>query len=122
MGKVRDEARTKAAEELYARLKPLQEAKGFFFNSDHSATLDILDALLGLKKRYGYMACPCRLSTGVREIDKDICCPCEYRADDVHEYDFCYCGLYTSAEALKAGQKRRPVPERRPVARTLASL
>ncbi len=117
-----EQATKQLAEQLYAKLKPLQESKGFFFNQDHGIVLDILGQMLGLKERYGYLVCPCRISSGSREKDKDICCPCEYRADDVREYDFCYCGLYMSEKAFKANKKRRPIPERRPVARTLAAL
>jgi len=60
------------------------------------------------------MACPCRLASGNREHDKDIICPCVYRAPDVEEYGSCYCNLYVS-EAWNGGEiPHSYVPERRP--------
>lgn len=77
-------------EELYARLKAIQEPKGYYFNKDMKVTFELLEGLLANKERYGYMACPCRLATGDREADRDIICPCAYRDADVAEYGACY--------------------------------
>ena len=63
------------AEQLYNTLRPVQENKGFFFNSDRAKTLELLEGLLVNRERYGYMACPCRLASGDKENDKDILCP-----------------------------------------------
>jgi ferredoxin-thioredoxin reductase catalytic subunit len=103
-----------AARDLYTMLRPLQEKKGFFFNSDMGMTLDVLEQLLVTRERYGYMACPCRLANGEYERDRDILCPCAYREADVREFGACYCGLYVS-EACARGEIPLPiVPERRP--------
>jgi ferredoxin-thioredoxin reductase catalytic chain len=100
--------------QLYERLKKLQESKGYFFNRDRERVFDILRDLLINKERYGYMSCPCRLASGDREGDKDIICPCSYRAADVEEYGSCYCNLYVS-QAWNEGKIRHAyVPERRP--------
>ncbi len=107
-------------EQLYEQLKKIHEPKGFFFNPDKSVTLDILEALLAIKDNYGYMACPCRLSSGDRKKDSDIFCPCAYRADDVKEYGSCFCGLYVREDVYQGKTERQVVPERRPVERTLA--
>lgn len=109
-----------AAQELYERLKPLQEKKGFYFNPDMEITLAILEELLHLKGKYGYMCCPCRLSSGKREKDSDIFCPCDYRAADVQEYGTCYCGLYVDMACYQGDRERKPIPERRPIERILA--
>ncbi len=101
-------------EKLYERLKQLQESKGYFFNEDNETTLELLAALIINKERYGYMACPCRLSSGNKEWDKDIICPCEYRVPDVQEYGSCYCNLYVSKEWNKEKIAHRYIPERRP--------
>jgi ferredoxin-thioredoxin reductase catalytic subunit len=74
------------------------------------------------KERYGYMACPCRLATGDYETDRDIICPCVYRAPDVEEYGACYCALYVSEEWNENPDSRETVPERRPADKVLASL
>mgnify|MGYP000066604333 CR=1 FL=1 len=59
------------AQELYKRMKKVQEAKGYFFNKDKERTMELLEALLVNKERYGYMGCPCRLVSGDREADRD---------------------------------------------------
>ena len=102
------------AEKLYETLKKIQETRGYFFNKDRERTMDLLEALLLNKERYGYMGCPCRLLSGDREKDKDILCPCEYREPDVKEYGSCYCNLYVT-EAWNEGKiPHEYVPERRP--------
>jgi ferredoxin-thioredoxin reductase catalytic subunit len=102
------------AEELYERLKKIQEPKGFFFSKDKERVSDLMGALILNKERYGYMCCPCRLSSGDREKDKDIICPCVYREDDVKEYGSCYCNLYVSKEWNEEKIPHWYVPERRP--------
>lgn len=101
-------------EALYDTLKKSQEPKGFFFNKDKERVLELLEALLVNKKRYGYMNCPCRLSSGDRSKDKDIICPCEYREPDVREYGSCYCNLYVSRDWNDGKIVHTYIPERRP--------
>lgn len=103
------------SDELYEMLKKVQEPKGFFFNKDKDRVLEILQDLLVNKERYGYMSCPCRLASGDREKDRDIFCPCAYRADDVKDYGSCYCNLYVSREWNEGKIEHNYVPERRPV-------
>lgn len=102
------------AQKLYDTLKPIQEAKGYQFNKNMARTLELLEALLQNKERYGYMACPCRLASGDRESDKDIICPCVYREPDVAEYGSCYCNLYVSEAWNQEAIPHEYVPERRP--------
>jgi ferredoxin-thioredoxin reductase catalytic subunit len=101
-------------EKLYEMLKNVQEPKGYYFNKDKERVSDLLEALLINKERYGYMCCPCRLAAGDREKDKDIICPCEYRAPDVEEYGSCYCNLYVSKEWNEKNTSDVYIPERRP--------
>jgi len=101
-------------EQLYEMLRKMQEPKGYFFSRDKEWVLDILRGLLTNKERYGYMSCPCRLASGDREKDKDIICPCVYRAPDVEEYGNCYCNLYVSKEWNENKIPHVYVPERRP--------
>lgn len=102
------------AQQLYDMLKKAQEHKGFFLNKDKAWVLELLEALIVNKNRYGYMACPCRLAAGDRESDKDILCPCEYRTADVKEYGSCYCNLYVSKDWNEDKCPKVHVPERRP--------
>ncbi len=100
--------------QLYETLKKIQEAKGYFFNTDRTRVDELLDALLTNKERYGYMACPCRLASEERESDKDIICPCVYREPDVKEFGSCYCNLYVTQEWNEEKIPHDYVPERRP--------
>lgn len=101
-------------QKLYEMLKKSQEAKGYFFNTDMERTMELLEALLVNKERYGYMACPCRLASGDRENDKDIICPCIYREPDVAEFSSCYCNLYVTQDWNENKIEHEFVPERRP--------
>ena len=101
-------------DKLYEMLKKTNEAKHIYFNKDRDLVFELLESLVLNKERYGYMACPCRLACGDKEKDKDIICPCEYRAPDLEEYGACFCGLYIS-EALNNNKiQSEYVPERRP--------
>jgi ferredoxin-thioredoxin reductase catalytic subunit len=101
-------------EELYERLKKVQEPKGYYFDKDKNRVFELLEALLVNKERYGYMSCPCRLASGDRELDKDILCPCVYRTPDVEEFGSCYCNLYVSKAWNDEKVPHVHVPERRP--------
>jgi len=103
------------AEQLYEMLKKVQEPKGYYFSDDTERVADLMKDLLVNKERYGYMVCPCRLSSGDREKDRDIICPCVYRTEDVAEYGSCYCNLYVSKDWKEGKIPREYVPERRPV-------
>ena len=102
------------AKTLLEQLRKYQEPKGYFFNKDDEITMALMESLLVNKKRFGYMACPCRLANGTFELDKDIVCPCAYREDDVREYGACFCGLYVSREWNEEKIPHEIVPERRP--------
>lgn len=101
-------------EQLYNMLQKTQEPLGYFFNSDREVVRGLLSGLLTNKDRYGYMSCPCRLSSGERDKDKDIICPCVYREPDVKEFGSCYCNLYVSKEWNEGKIEHAFVPERRP--------
>lgn len=101
-------------EQLYKALKKSQKAKGIYFNKDKDLVFSLLDSLLKNKERYGYMACPCRLACDDREKDKDIICPCVYRAKDLEESGACFCGLYVSKALHNNEIESRYIPERRP--------
>ena len=102
------------AKELYERMKMIQEPKGYYFNQDTQRTMELLEALLINKARYGYMGCPCRLLSADRQKDRDIICPCEYSVADIDEFGSCYCNLYVSKAWNEKKIERVYVPERRP--------
>ena len=101
-------------EKLYEALKKSQKAKGIYFNKDKDLVFELLESLILNKDRYGYMACPCRLACGDRDNDKDIICPCVYRAPDLEEFGACFCGLYISTALNNNEIESEYVPERRP--------
>jgi ferredoxin-thioredoxin reductase catalytic chain len=105
------------AEDMYERLKKVNEPKGYYFSGNKDMVMDLISGLLTNKDRYGYMCCPCRLASGDREADSDITCPCDYREPDVAEYGSCYCNLYVSKEWNEGTVPHPPVPERRPTSR-----
>jgi ferredoxin-thioredoxin reductase catalytic chain len=102
-------------DEMYERLKSVNEPKGYFFSKNDRLVYQLIEGLLTNRERYGYMCCPCRLASMDREADKDIICPCDYREQDVKEYGSCYCNLYVSKEWNEGTVPHPPVPERRPV-------
>ncbi len=80
----------KEVQALYAKLQKDAEASGYHLNPDREFVLALVEGLLLNKERYGYMLCPCRMGEGVREKDRDIICPCDYRDADLDEYGQCY--------------------------------
>lgn len=101
-------------EELYGMLKKAQGAKGYYFSGNTERVMELMEALLVNKERYGYMCCPCRLSFGDRTQDTDIICPCVYREEDIKEFGSCYCNLYVTKEWEEGKVPHIYVPERRP--------
>ncbi|NTV00677.1 MAG: ferredoxin:glutaredoxin reductase [Methanoregulaceae archaeon] len=104
----------KEIDERYQKLSREAEAGGYHLNPDIPFTRNLVRGLLVNEKRFGYQACPCRLSSGKREEDLDIICPCDYRDPDLNEYGGCYCALYVSTAVLKGEDTVRSIPERRP--------
>lgn len=100
-------------DELYDDLIKINEPKGYFFNNQIEKTFELLRGLLTNKDRHGYMACPCRLSSGKINRDRDIICPCKYRDADIKEFGSCYCGLYVTKKWNDGSIERFSVPERR---------
>jgi ferredoxin-thioredoxin reductase catalytic chain len=98
----------------YDKLFGEAESGGYHLNPDIPFTRNLVRGLLVNDKRFGYQACPCRLSSGKREEDLDIICPCDYRDPDLNDYGACYCALYVSTAVLKGEEPVRPIPERRP--------
>ncbi|MGA8241641.1 MAG: ferredoxin-thioredoxin reductase catalytic domain-containing protein [Desulfobacterales bacterium] len=102
------------SQKLYEMMKKIQEPKGYYFNNDRERAIELLDALIQNKERYGYMGCPCRLLSGDRENDRDIICPCTYSVPDIAEFGSCYCNLYVSKDWSENKIPHAYVPERRP--------
>jgi len=100
-------------DKLYMKLKKDAEAYSYHLNPDEQFTKDLVRGLLINESRYGYQSCPCRLSVGDIEKDRDIICPCDYRDADINDYGACYCGLYVDEDIFKGNKKITSIPERR---------
>lgn len=98
---------------LYEKIKKQAEASGYYLNPDAQFAKDLAEGLLVNEERYGYMLCPCRLTSGERMKDLDIICPCDYRDADITDYGACYCALYVSGKISRGEGAAEPVPERR---------
>lgn len=101
-------------ENIKKRVENDAKANGYYLNPDPEMLQDLLEGLQKNEERYGYPSCPCRLASGKLELDRDIICPCDYRAPDVNYYGQCYCALYVNKDVhqTKAIQQ---IPERRPI-------
>ena len=99
---------------LHERLDAEAREGGYTLNPDVGFTRELVEGLIVNKDRYGYMACPCRLADGVRELDADIICPCDYRDPDLDEHGTCYCALYVSDEVASGERELTSIPDRRP--------
>lgn len=99
---------------LYLKVKSDAEKGGYSLNPDAEFAKALVEGLIVNERRYGYPSCPCRLSSGVKEEDLDMVCPCDYRDPDLSEFDACYCGLYVSQKIVKGEKPLKPIPERRP--------
>ena len=109
------EVNNQDVDKAFERLDKFAESNGYHLNPDVEFTKDLIRSLLINQKRYGYWACPCRLSSGKREEDKDIICPCVYRDPDLEEYGACYCALYVSQEIKDGKRQAEAIPDRRSV-------
>ena len=87
---------------------------GYYLTPQQDLLQMFIEGLKTNEERYGYPLCPCRLSSGNLDLDRDIICPCDYRDPDVAEYGACYCRLYVN-KAVYESQKLPEVPERRPI-------
>lgn len=99
----------------YQRLHEEAQSGGYNLNPDELFTRDLIEGLIVNEKRYGYPSCPCRASTGVKNEDLDIICPCDYRDQDLDQHHTCFCGLYVSRWAIDNHHKISSIPERRPL-------
>lgn len=102
-------------EEMMSRMQENADENGYFLCPDAALLDELLDGLVKNEGRYGYAPCPCRISCGVKGLDADIICPCEYRDADVDEFGMCYCGLFVSKEVKDDPARLEPIPERRPI-------
>ncbi len=106
----------KTKEGMIEYCKKVCEKNNWILNKDEETLNELIEGLVENKKRYNYQSCPCRLASGVRELDRDLICPCDYAPQDIQEYGTCYCNLYMREDFYKTINKKYVlVPERRPI-------
>ena len=101
-------------EEVRKRAEADAKTYGYYLTPQPELLQGFLEGLKTNEDRYGYPLCPCRLTSGVFEYDRDIICPCDYRDPDVAQYGACYCRLYVNKQVYES-QNLPEVPERRPI-------
>jgi ferredoxin-thioredoxin reductase catalytic chain len=102
-------------DEFYEKLSKDAGASGYHLNPDIEFAKALIGGLIINQERYGYSSCPCRLAAGNKVDDLDIVCPCDYRDQDLNEYDACYCALYVSKAVTSGEREVASIPERRPL-------
>jgi len=100
-------------EEVRRRAEADAKTFGYYLTPQPELLQGFLEGLKTNEDRYGYPLCPCRLTSGNFEFDRDIICPCDYRDPDVAQYGACYCRLYVNKQVYES-QNLPDVPERRP--------
>jgi ferredoxin-thioredoxin reductase catalytic subunit len=101
-------------EEVRRRAEADAKTYGYYLTPQSELLQGFLEGLKTNEDRYGYPLCPCRLTSGKFEYDRDIICPCDYRDPDVAQYGACYCRLFVNKQVYES--KNLPeVPERRPL-------
>ena len=101
-------------EEVRKRAEADAKTYGYYLTPQPELLQGFLEGLKTNEDRYGYPLCPCRLTSGNFEYDRDIICPCDYRDPDVAQYGACYCRLYVNKQVYES-QNLPEVPERRPL-------
>ena len=108
-------------EEVRRRAEADAKTYGYYLTPQPELLQGFLEGLKTNEDRYGYPLCPCRLTSGNFEYDRDIICPCDYRDPDVAQYGSCYCRLYVNKQVYES--KNLPeVPERRPTEKITKSI
>jgi ferredoxin-thioredoxin reductase catalytic subunit len=100
-------------QEVRRRAEADAKTYGYYLTPQPDLLQGFLEGLKTNEDRYGYPLCPCRLTSGSFEYDRDIICPCDYRDPDVAQYGACYCRLYVNKQVYES-QNLPEVPERRP--------
>ena len=110
---MKKEISQKEIDDLYEKIKKDGQSYGYHLNPDAQFCKDLVRGLIINEDRYGYQSCPCRLSVGDIEKDRDIICPCDYRDSDLNDYGACYCGLYVVEDIVNGKKSLTSIPERR---------
>ena len=67
----------------------------FIINSDKERVELIAEGVLNNEDNHGFRYCPCRLTSGDKEADTKLICPCNFKAQKIwQEKGECWCSLF----------------------------
>ena len=67
-------------------------------NPDKERVELLAEGVLSNEDNHGFRYCPCRLSSGNKETDAKLICPCNFRAQKTwQEKGECWCSLFISS-------------------------
>ncbi len=81
-------------EAVMHRMKEYAESKPFKLNPDKEMLNGVIKGLVMNKQNKGEYYCPCRMTTGNKEEDKKIICPCIYHEEEIERDGHCHCWLF----------------------------
>jgi len=82
-------------EKLIKAWEEFVEKADFRLWDDKQAVHDLAVGELENMKNKGLRYCPCRITTGDRQKDIELICPCNFKAQGTwKEYGECWCGLF----------------------------
>ena len=71
----------------------------FILNPDKQAVKRLAKGMLFNEKKHGLKYCPCRMTTGNREEDLKLICPCNFKIQNAwKEKGECWCSLFVKAK------------------------
>ncbi len=75
-----------------------QEPNDFRLNPDEKEVERLARGVLENEKNHGLKFCPCRMTTGNREEDLKLICPCNFKMQKTwKEKGECWCSLFVKA-------------------------
>ena len=81
---------------LREKLEDYAKENNFKLNPNQKIVSTILTGLLINKNKKGKLYCPCRITTGNKEKDKSIICPCIFHKQEIQEIGHCKCNLFVT--------------------------
>jgi len=67
----------------------------FKINPDRIRVELLAEGVLSNEDRHGFKYCPCRLTSGDKEADTKLICPCNFKAQKIwREKGECWCSLF----------------------------
>jgi ferredoxin-thioredoxin reductase catalytic chain len=81
-------------EEFTKNANEYAESAGIKLNLDKEAVANVVKGLFKNKGTKGEFYCPCRITSGNKEKDKDLICPCVFHRGEIELQEHCRCFLF----------------------------